>query len=52
MIAVCDHFEPFHGVEKAEALARVAMEVPCFISGEFITRMLARAEEETPGAVR
>ena len=24
MIAVCDHFEPFHGVGKAEALARVA----------------------------
>lgn len=24
MIAVCDHFEPFHGVEKDEALARVA----------------------------
>ena len=25
MIAVCDHFEPFHGVGKAEALARVAL---------------------------
>jgi len=24
MLAVCDHFEPFHGVGKAEALARVA----------------------------
>ena len=24
MIAVCDHFEPFHGVGKDEALARVA----------------------------
>ena len=24
MLAVCDHFEPFHGVEKDEALARVA----------------------------
>lgn len=24
MIAVCDHFEPFHGVGKSEALARVA----------------------------
>ncbi len=23
MICVCDHFEPFHGVEKAEALERV-----------------------------
>jgi hypothetical protein len=23
MLAVCDHFEPFHGVGKAEALARV-----------------------------
>lgn len=24
VLAVCDHFEPFHGVEKREALARVA----------------------------
>src|ERR1700731_2664816 len=23
MLAVCDHFEPFHGVGKPEALARV-----------------------------
>jgi signal transduction histidine kinase len=36
--------------EDAATLARVAMEVPCYLSGAFITRMLARVEEETPGA--
>ena len=37
MIAVCDHFEPFHGVGKDEALARVAVWRRDFarLAGEF-----------------
>ena len=37
MLAVCDHFEPFHGVGKTEALARVETwqrELPK-LAGEF-----------------
>jgi hypothetical protein len=37
MLAICDHFEPFHGADKSEALARVEIwhrEFPA-VAGEF-----------------